>query len=367
MFTKKQILCFVISMSLVALSAGLASAEMLNKEEMLGRMLYFDENLSSPAGQSCASCHHPDAAFADPDYALPVSEGVIEGRFGTRNSPTAAYAAQSPDFYFNTVDELFMGGQFWDGRAATLEEQAKGPFLNPVEMNNTKRGVIEAVRASDYAMLFKEVYGNNSLNNVDKAYNLVAQAIATYERSKELNQFTSKFDYFLQGKVKLSAQELRGLQLFESEEKGNCAACHPTTSPDGGATPPLLTDFSYDNLGVPKNPEIEALIGMVVPVDYGLGVTVDSAENGKFKVSSLRNIAKTAPYAHNGFFKTLKEIVHFYNTRDVDPSWPAPEVTENVNSDELGNLGLTSREEDDIVAFLMTLTDGYQCKNCGKK
>lgn len=336
----------------------------MTPEEMLGKHLYFDENLSNPPGQSCASCHHPAAGFADPDGAIPVSEGVIPGRFGGRNSPSAAYAAYSPAFYFNAEEGLWMGGQFWDGRAATLEDQAKGPFLNPVEMNNTKEGVIQAVRDSKYAKLFRGVYGPTSLNDVDTAYDLVAQAIAAFERTNVLNKFTSKYDYYLQGKVKLTKQELRGLQLFEDPGKGNCAACHPTTSPDG-VTQSLLTDFSYDNLGVPKNPEIEELTGGPVLVDLGLGATVGNPdENGKFKVSSLRNVAKTAPYAHNGYFKTLKDIVHFYNTRDVDPSWPAPEVAETVNHDELGNLGLTSREEDDIVAFLMTLSDGYYCRNC---
>jgi len=257
-----------------------------------------------------------------------------------------------------------MGGQFWDGRASTLEDQAKGPFLNPVEMNNTKEGVIQAIREARYAGMFRMVYGSGSLSDVETAYNFVAKAIAAFERTTMLNKFTSKFDYYLQGKATLTAQELRGLRLFEDPAKGNCAACHPTTSADG-VTPPLLTDFSYDNLGVPKNPEIEELTGQDVPADLGLGVTVnDPAGNGKFKVSSLRNIAKTAPYAHNGYFKTLKDTVHFYNTRDVDPSWPAPEVPVNMNTDELGNLGLTSQEEDDIVAFLMTLTDGHSCRNC---
>lgn len=363
MFTKKA-LVFTVSMLLVVVTVGFAEA--MSGEEMLGRMLFFDENLSNPPGQSCASCHHPAAAFADPDSAIPVSEGVIAGRFGGRNTPSAAYAAYSPNFYFNTVDGLWMGGQFWDGRASDLVAQAKGPFLNPVEMNNTKDGVIQAVRTSNYASLFRQVYGNNSLSDVDMAYDLVARAIASFERTKMLNKFTSKYDYYLQGKVSLTKQELRGLKLFESPKKGNCAACHPTTSPDG-VTPPLLTDYSYDNLGVPKNPEIEELIGEPVPVDFGLGVIVnDPAEYGKFKVSSLRNVAMTAPYAHNGYFKTLKDIVHFYNTRDVDPSWPAPEYADTVNHDELGNLKLTSKEEDDIVAFLLTLTDGHRCRQCGQ-
>jgi cytochrome c peroxidase len=123
----------------------------------------------------------------------------------------------------------------------------------------------------------------------------------------------------------------------------------------------LFTDFSYDNIGIPKNPVIDRLRREALAPDLGLGVTVnDQGLNGAFKVMTLRNIAKTAPYGHNGYFNTLKEIVHFYNTRDVpEAGWPAPEVPENVNNAELGNLGLTSAEEDDIVAFLKTLSDGY--------
>jgi cytochrome c peroxidase len=200
---------------------------------------------------------------------------------------------------------------------------------------------------------------------VDRAYEHVAQAIAAFERSKQVNQFTSKYDYSLEGKVQLSPAEQRGLALFEDPLKGNCAACHPTEG-QGGKMRAVFTDFSYDNLGMPKNPEIAALQGAEPPVDLGLGVTVaDPAENGKFKVSTLRGVAKTGPYGHNGYFKTLKDIVHFYNTRDLpEAGWPTPEYPDTMNTSELGNLGLTDAEEDDIVAFLKTLTDGYACPPC---
>jgi cytochrome c peroxidase len=349
----KKILLVVAALALVFGAGSYAVAG--PGEAILGGFIYFDENLSNPGGQSCASCHLPRAGFVDPDQSLPVSAGVVSGKFGGRNAPSAAYAAYSPDFYFDTVDGLWIGGQFWDGRAKDLEAQAQGPFLNPAEMNNTKEGVIKAIRKSAYASLFRQVYGRKSLDNVETAYVLVSQAIAAFERTKPFNSFSSKYDYYLQGKVKLTAKEERGRLLFEGQ--GNCAACHPSTTTDG--TLPLFTDFSYDNLGIPKNPEIGKLIGEEMPVDLGLGAIVgDPAENGKFKVMTLRNIAKTAPYGHNGYFKTLKEIVHFYNTRDVEV-WPVPEYADTVNHDELGNLGLTSAEEDDVVAFLKTLTDDY--------
>ncbi len=347
---------------LMAGTIGVAAAEAAppTQEQHLGRLLYFDKGLSNPVGQSCASCHLPQAGYADPDQNLPVSEGAVPGRFGGRNAPTSAYAAFSPVFYQEPSPSLlYRGGQFWDGRAPTLEEQAKGPFLNPLEMNNTKEGVVQAVRLSSYAGLFMEVYGAASLDDVDSAYDLITKAIASFERSDQVNRFTSKYDYYLKGKVSLSAQETRGLELFNG--KGNCSKCHPAGA---SKTPPLFTDYTYDNLGVPRNMEFPFSLMDPAPYpDLGLGKIVnDPAQNGKFKVMTLRNIALTAPYSHNGYFKTLKNIVHFYNTRDIPGMWPPPDVAENVNSVELGNLGLTPEEEDDIVAFLNTLTDGYFCK-----
>lgn len=350
-----------IAVLIVVTVATAASAAPLQLEQKLGHFLYFDKHLSNPIGQSCASCHLPSAGFADPDQELPVSEGAVPGRFGGRNAPSAAYAAFSPLFDKNPINGIYTGGQFWDGRAATLEEQAKGPFLNPVEMNNSEEGVVQAVRNSNYAWLFRVVYGPDSLDDTSSAYSLIAQAIAVFERSQQVNRFTSKYDYYLKSKVTLTQPEQRGLLLFNG--KGRCSACHPSSSADG-KTPPLFTDFSYDNLGVPRNMEYPFYSMTPSPYpDLGLGAILNEpAQNGKFKVMTLRNIALTAPYSHNGYFKTLKDIVHFYNTRDIPGIWPPPDVVENVNSAELGNLGLTGQEEDDIVAFLLTLTDGYICR-----
>jgi cytochrome c peroxidase len=332
---------------------------------VLGKLLYFDTNLSTPAGQSCASCHAPDSGFADPDHDLPVSRGVIFDRFGNRNSPTAAYMAFSPDFHYDADDGVFVGGQFWDGRAKDLVEQAKGPFLNPLEMNNADEAeVVGKVAASEYAALFERVYGVGALDDVATAYGQIAEAIAAYEKSAEVNRFTSKFDAVMAGKATFTAAEQRGLELFDDPEKGNCAACHVSTG--SGSTPALFTDFTYDNLGVPRNPDnpFLKLPAALNPdgadfIDLGLGgVLKDAAENGKFKVPTLRNIAVTAPYMHNGVFATLQEVVEFYNARDLG-GFPAPEVAENVNTEELGDLGLTEDEILDLVAFLETLTDGY--------
>ncbi len=362
-------------------------ARHMSPKERLGRMLFNDTHLSEPAGQSCASCHDANFAGTDPDKGTPTSQGMNPKLFGSRNSPTAMYAAFSPAFHFDQEEGLYVGGQFLDGRAATLEEQAKGPFLNPLEMaNTTKQQVVDKVRSANYAKLFKQVYGQDIFVDTDAAYDSIADAIAAFERTRAFNKFTSKYDAYLAGKAQLTSQELRGLELFEREDKGNCAACHPSQPAEDG-TPPLFTDFTYDNLGVPKNPHnpFYKLNKASNPdgkkfVDRGLGGFVGLAsEDGKFKVPTLRNIALTAPYMHNGYFMTLKGVVDFYNSRDAKPAcaqefvtddkaigkgcWPKPEVAENVNRDELGNLGLNEQEVDDIIAFMKTLTDGWMPVN----
>jgi len=224
-----------------------STTTIINTMEALREKLYFDESLSSPAGQSCASCHLPTAGFADPDSQLPVSEGVIAGRFGSRNSPTASYASTIPDFFFDTGDNRYEGGQFWDGSADTLEDQAQGPFVNPLEMNNTKQGVIEAIRASSYADEFIAVFGEGSLDDVDSAYLLVAEAIADFERSDFFSPFSSKFDAVRGGSDVFTPAEQQGFNLFIG--KADCARCHSVTLNN----PALFTDFTYRNLGVQAN------------------------------------------------------------------------------------------------------------------
>jgi cytochrome c peroxidase len=295
---------------------------------------------------------------------------------------------------------LFIGGNFWDGRATgemlgnPAADQAGGPFLNPVEQNMpSKQAVCEHVASSKYADLFEEVWGAGSLDcsesGIDATYDMIALSIAAYEASSEVNQFSSKYDYYLMGEADLTEQEAWGLELYEG--KAMCSACHPSEPGPSGELP-LFTDFTYDNLGVPKNPELpfyhmdEVYLDDGSPInpegdswiDSGLGGFLQArgeeesvvAENwGKHKVPTLRNVAKgpgrgfPKAYMHNGVFKSLEEVVHFYNTRDVE-DWPPPEIPENVNTDELGDLGLTPEEEAALVAFLETLSDGYRV---GKK
>jgi len=345
---------------------GDAAMAELTQKESLGRLLFFDPMLSTPPGQACSHCHSPAAGFGDPNQLLPVSRGVHPDRYGNRNDMTVTYASYIPPLAFDEEEGLWIGGLFWDGRASSLVEQAKGPPLNPLEMANPDiEAVVAALREASYSDQFLEVYGEGSLNDTEAAYNHMADAIAAYEMTKEFHPFDSKYDLYLAGEVSLTPQELHGLAVFEDETKGNCSACH-MSRPDADGSPPLFTDFTYDNLGTPRNPMNPYYLlppefnpeGLDY-VDLGLGPVVGDPElNGFFRVPTLRNVAITPPYMHNGVFHTLFEVVSFYNTRDVTP-WPPPEVPTAVNRDELGDLGLTPEELESLVAFMETLTDGY--------
>jgi len=362
-----------------------ASAATLTAKQQLGKSIFFDKTLSEPSGQACADCHHPSAGFADPDRTYPTSKGVVAGRFGGRNAPTAAYASLIPTFGTmgcGCMGTNYRGGQFWDGRASTLADQAKGPFLNPLEMNNpNKDTVVRDVRAASYASLFRQVYGPTSLDDVASAYNLIADAIAAYEGSPEVNTFSSKYDAYLAGAEKLSSKESAGLSLFNG--KAGCSKCHGSCGMGGGggrrgggmggmggmSANWALSNFTYHNVGAPKNPAnpFYSLPSEFNPdgsawVDPGLGgalrergVSGWEQQLGKHRVQTLRNIAVTGPYMHNGVFTSLRQVVEFYNSRDQGAFAP-PEVAANLSSD-VGNLGLTSSEIDAIVAFLNTLTD----------
>ena len=373
--------------------ASTKAAPVLTDMEELGKSIFFDENLSINGNQSCASCHGPEVGWtgriSDINAHGAVYEGSIGGRFGERKPPSAAYATLSPIFH-QDKQGLFIGGNFWDGRATgevlgnPAADQALGPFLNPVEQAlSMPADVVERVCAGSYGDLFGDVWGAEACDpaNVDMAYGDIGLSIAAYEASPEVNAFTSKHDLTFTGAAKLSKEEKRGFALFRG--KGQCQRCHTSNGKQA-----LFTDFTFDNLGVPQNPENPAGVAPDF-VDPGLGgflknagydEDVYEAEWGKQKVPTLRNVdlrpdeGFVKAYAHNGYFKSLEGIVHFYNTRDVKPEcpglyteaealaadcWPPPEVAENVNTDELGDLGLTSEEEAAIVAFLKTLSDGY--------
>jgi cytochrome c peroxidase len=458
--TKNHVYVLFILASFFIAGAVFAASNPQKDLVNLGGAIYKDLNLSLNQNQSCMTCHHPSAGFADPENRIspslfPVSDGSIPTLFGGRNAPSASYAGFNPVFHYDSEEGLFVGGLFWDGRATgrmdvtdtgelgngptgdPLADQAKGPFLNSVEMALTdEEAVLGIIQASNYADKFEKMFGPNAFEDEDEAYNNASLAIAAFERSKQINKFNSKFDKFVEeqgGNVSdfgvevididgtpfriyvgpplefkskyFSYDEADGLAIFNADSYtqlqilpngdngGMCYLCHLTTNhvvengdnqPENGPAPgtynPLLTDFTFDNLGIPVNPQIAELAGPQ-PTDLGLGGQAgqleaalpgynSADEEGKFKVSSLRNLSRTAPYSHNGFFATIYDIVHFYNTRDVlaectgTPGeipgincWPESEVLANVNVSELGNLDLTLQQEQKLVMFLETLND----------
>ena len=404
---KKTVKISSVALLLTIAATGVAQA--LSPKEQLGKSIFFDTNLSINANQACAACHTPQAGWTGPDSALnakgAVYEGSISGRFGNRKPPSSAYATASPILHYviDKKEALFIGGNFWDGRATgeklgnPAADQAQGPFLNPLEQAlPAPADVVSRVCSSSYGSLFQQVWGSDVCDpsKVNAAYDNIALSIAAFEASPESNAFTSKYDYYLKGQVNLTQQEKNGLNLFKG--KGQCSNCH-IVDPGPNGQPPLLTDFTFDNLGVPRNPEnpfyTQAAFNPLGDrwIDLGLGEFLASrmdyqqfasANYGKQKVPTLRNVDKrpyevfAKAYTHNGYFKSLKGIVHFYNTRDAKPvcldpftteadalaqdCWPAPEVPLNVNAKQLGNLHLTEDQEDAIVAFMKTLSDGYQ-------
>jgi cytochrome c peroxidase len=366
----------LLAIAVAALAPATAFATNLSPIQALGKDLFFDTNLSTPAGTACAACHVSQVGWTGPDAMTnlggAVYEGAVTGRFGNRKPPSIAYGGNSPVLHLDTTNG-WTGGMFWDGRATgltlgdPLAEQAIGPFLNPLEQNNATAGVVvNKVKQSSYANLFKSVWGSDAFSDVNAAYNNIGRSIAAYERSNEVSPYSSRYDEYVKSGHGLTSEELQGLELFNGKAK--CVQCHSGKD---------FTDFTYDNLGVPKNPMNPFYSELVFNslgtswVDQGLGgylktagydASVYEPALGMFKVPTLRNVGKQSgvnfpkAYGHNGYFKSLEEIVHFYNTRDTMP-WPAPEYAATVNQTQVGNLGLTPAEEKSIVAFLKTLSD----------
>jgi cytochrome c peroxidase len=286
------------------------------------------------------------------------------------------------------------GGHFWDGRADTLEEQAKQPFFNAVEMNNADiPALIAKVAKATYADAFRQAWGETIFNDPEAALDAVAASIAAFVRTRVFQPFTSKFDHVMRGQAKFTEQEQRGLSLFILPQKGNCAHCHSIDVASRDPQKSLFTDFSFRALGLPRSTRIPQnsdpaffdlglcervpVSGIKLPVTTVKPPVTDPATCGLFKTPTLRNITITAPYMHNGFFDNLRDAVAFYATRDTNPARWFPEGRKfddlpaqyhaNVDVDTppyqrrpQQGLQLTNEEIDDIVEFLYTLTDGYK-------
>lgn len=322
--------------------------------EALGKNLFEDINLSNPIGQSCASCHASSAGFADPDFDAPTSLGADGASIGTRNAQTASYAAHIPQVQV-IIDgrNTLIGGQFWDGRSATLEEQAKQPFLNPVEMNNANEAAVIAKINGVPALKteFETVFGIGALDTVSVAYDQVAKAIAAFQRTKRFTKFNSVFDDVKAGLLEFSPSAARGELVFN--DKGDCKRCHFTPKDRGEQ---VFSNFEYFNIGVPVNDDLLLRLSDPTFIDNGLGAESGaSTDDGKFRVPGLRNIADTAPYMHNGVFTTLEQVIDFYNGELV---LGPPEVNANLDSGGTYIIGgMTIQDKADLIVFLKTLSD----------
>lgn len=343
--------------------------------EKLGEALFHDENLSMNRTQSCASCHSPAQGFSDPRRSAEgaFSLGDDGDSLGNRNAPTASYAAFIPPFHQNS-GAMWIGGLFWDGRANSLEEQAGGPPLNPVEMGMPdKAALVQRLRDNPaYVERFASLFAPDILQDDERGFEAMTQAIAAFERSEELAPFSSKYDRYLAGKEQLSKEEELGRTLFFSEQFTNCNLCHQLRSSPMG-TQETFSDYSYHNIGVPRNPAISLEAGMPADfIDEGLLANPqvsDPAQRGKFRTPTLRNVAVTGPYMHNGVFQDLRTVVLFYNrynskteAAQINPEtgkpWGAAPVPETLSVPELTHgPALDARRVDALVAFLKTLTD----------
>jgi len=375
----------------IALSAAgltqsiMASAASEPTPATLGRDIFFDASLSASGQMSCATCHDPAHAHAQTN-ALPVQMGGAALDIpGTRSVPSLRYLNS---FAFSFDKEGTPNGGFnRDGRSARLLEQAERPILSANEMANADiASFVAKLAAASYANDFKAIFGADAFADVEGAFFRARFALEAYEEAETaLHPFDSKYDYFLAGKVMLAPAEFRGLALFNRPDKGNCLGCHPSARGSDG-TPPLFTDYTYDNLGLPRNYEIAANadpayfdLGLCGPARTDLVLQRDLC--GAFKVPTLRNVATRQVFFHNGKYKTLRDALRFYVRRDTNPEefYPSDEngvvqkfddlpaeLHRNVNIQEVpydrhpGQAPrLDDAEIDDVAAFLTTLTDGY--------
>jgi len=339
----------------------------------LGQAFFFDTNLSLTRNQSCGTCHDPGSAFSDGRVSK-VSGAVSLGddgvSIGDRNTPAISYADQIPDLHINDIGE-YVGGFFLDGRSVTMKDQAREPFVNPLEMAMPDGdAVVDRVREnSSYIQSMLAIFGDDVFADDDVAFDAIAGSIVAFERSDLFSTFDSKYDRYLRGEYQLNREEELGRLLFFSQLIG-CHSCHLLDTREF-AGDELFTNHKYHNIGIPVNRSVRAKNG-VTSVDIGLlgnPQVSDSAQAGKFRVPSLRNVAVTGPYMHNGVFQELETAILFYDkylvinrSSNINPEtgeqWGEPEVAETVDL-KLLQLGqpITERRAKSLVAFLRTLTD----------
>ncbi|KVC54473.1 cytochrome-c peroxidase [Burkholderia ubonensis] len=361
----------------------------------LGKQLFVDPSLSGSGKLACASCHSAEHAFGPPN-ALSVQLGGDDMRRpGFRAVPSLKYLRgippfsehfhDSPDEGDESVDAGPTGGLTWDGRVDARDAQARIPLTSPFEMSSSPAKVAKAVRAAPYVDAFRKAFGDKVLADDQATFDAVLRALDAFQQQPALfDPYTSKYDAYLAGKAQLTPAELRGLQLFNDERKGNCASCHLSKRTlEGG--PPQFSDFGLIAIGVPRN---RALPVNRDPRFYDLGACGPERTDlkgrgefcGLFRTPSLRNVATRKTFFHNGVYHSLEDVMRFYVERDIHPEKFYPVVHgkvqrfddlpkrywDNINREppfdrKPGDQpALNEAEIKDVIAFLNTLTDGYR-------
>ncbi len=361
----------------------------------LGKQLFFDPSLSGSGKLACASCHSAEHAFGPPNALAVQLGGDDMHRPGFRAVPSLKYLRgippfsehfhDSPDEGDESVDAGPTGGLTWDGRVDTRDAQARMPLTSPFEMSSSPAKVARAVRAAPYAGAFRKAFGDKVLADDKATFDAVLRALDAFQQQPALfDPYTSKYDAYLAGKAQLTPAELRGLKLFNDEQKGNCASCHLSQRTlEGG--PPQFSDFGLIAIGVPRN---RALPVNRDPRFHDLGACGPERTDlkgrdefcGLFRTPSLRNVATRKTFFHNGVYHTLEDVMRFYVERDIHPEKFYPVVHGKVQKfDDLPQRywtninreppfdrkpgdrpALNEAEIKDVIAFLGTLTDGYQ-------
>lgn len=392
----------------------------LSAMAQLGRQIFYDANLSSSGQLSCASCHSPQHAYGPPNEGPVMLGGPNLSTQGARAVPSLAYHERQPPFSIGpdnpeaenvdlaqmaalgqsaaraqkiaasaqaTANIVPQGGLFWDGRADTFQDQALMPLLDPREMDGGDTATVSAkLRNASYAKLFAVLFGPAVFDNPRLLVEEAMFAVGRYQvEEPSFHPYTSKFDYWLEGKARLSEAEMRGYRLFNDPAKANCGGCH-LDQPSRDGLPPLFTDHQYEALGAPRNLALAVNqdsgyfdLGICGPIRTDLAAQTQFC--AMFATPTLRNVATRRAFFHNGVFETLQQALDFYNFRDSDPQKVYPRAADGtvlkyddvpvrfqVNIDvadppfdrHLGEMpAMTAQDESDIIAFLQTLTDGY--------
>lgn len=388
----------------------------------LGRDVFFDPRLSSSGRLSCASCHSPAHAYGPPGNGPVVLGGPALTRPGLRAVPSLMYLERQPNFSIGpdtdenenvnlaqlavqgstavrsqktarttalTANNLVpQGGLFWDGRADTFQSQAFFPLLNPLEMDGGSVARVAAkLRASGYAQRFVELFGPAVLRTPRMLVTEALFAVGRYEfEDASFHPYSSKYDAYLEGRARFTPAELRGYQLFDDPKRGDCAACH-LDRPTADGLPPLFTDHQYEALGVPRNPQLAANrdpryhdMGICGPVRSDLHAETQYC--GMFATPTLRNVATRHVFFHNGVYHRLRQVLDFYDFRATEPERIYPREPDgrlalyddlpqqyDANVDDTDppfdrkrgmRPPLSPQDEEDIIAFLKTLTDGWR-------